>query len=55
MENKLLVCACGRKFRKYGINRNGEKREYSKCMTCFQEDFKKQVRPYESVKDSQGF
>lgn len=51
-QNPLLTCKCGRKFRQHGIDRNGNKRTYTKCMNCFQEDFKKQVSAYESTKDA---
>ena len=51
--NPLLVCDCGRKFRKYGWNRNGEKREYKRCMTCFMEDFAEQTDKYKEGYASQ--
>jgi hypothetical protein len=51
-DNPLIVCKCGRKFRQHGIDRNGNKRTYTQCMTCFQEDLKKQTEGFASVKDA---
>ena len=44
--NPLIVCKCGRKFRQHGYDRNGNYRIYTQCMTCTQEDFKKQTKTY---------
>jgi hypothetical protein len=52
-ENPLLICKCGRKFRKFGLNKNGEKREYTRCMTCFMEDFEEQTGKYKEGYASQ--
>lgn len=40
-DNPLLVCKCGRKFRKRGIDRNGKERTYTQCMNCTIEDWNK--------------
>jgi hypothetical protein len=57
--NPLIVCKCGRKFRKFGYNRKGEKRTYTRCMNCYQEDFAEQASKYKegyaSQKDADGF
>ena len=47
-ENKLITCKCGRKFRQHGIDRNGNKRTYTQCMICTQEDFKKQTSTFKT-------
>ena len=52
-ENPIIVCKCGRKFRKYGIDRHGNNREYTQCMTCFQEDFVEQTSKYKEGYASQ--
>ena len=55
-DNPLLICECGRKFRKYGFNRAGEQRTYTGCMNCFMEDLAEQTSKYKegyaSMKDA---
>ena len=47
-DNPVLLCpVCKeRKFRKYGIDRHGNRREYTQCMDCTIEDFNKQTKKY---------
>jgi len=46
-QNPRIKCKCGREFRKHGYDRHGNKRTYTQCITCTQEDFKKQTKKYE--------
>ena len=45
--NPTLICACGRTFRKYGYNKEGVRKEYKECFTCYSENFKKTTKKYE--------
>lgn len=40
-DNPQLVCKCGRKFRKFGIDKKGNNREYTQCMQCTIDDWNK--------------
>jgi hypothetical protein len=51
--NPQLTCECGRKFRKYGFNRAGEKRTYTRCMNCYLEDLSEQTGKYKEGYASQ--
>lgn len=46
-DNPILICKCGRKFRKHGYDRKGNYRTYTRCMTCTIEDLKKTTKRYE--------
>lgn len=51
--NPILICKCGRHFRKFGTDRHGNKREYSECMTCHIENFAEQTGKYKEGYASQ--
>ena len=54
-ENPILLCpVCKeRKFRKYGIDRHGNNREYKICMVCHMENLEENIAKYKEGYASQ--
>lgn len=52
-DNPSIVCKCGGKFRKFGTDRFGKKREYTQCMNCTISDYGKSRT--EAIKSQQEF
>ena len=54
--NPIMVCECGRKYRQFGIGRNGEKRTYTECMQCHIDNYMARMAEsktgYASTKDA---
>ena len=54
-DNPLLDCKCGRKFRKHGIGRNGDRTTFYECMQCHQDNYMARMAEkkegYASTKD----
>jgi len=52
-DNPVIICECGAKFRKFGVDRNGNERTYTECMDCHMENLANQTAKYKENTESE--